>query len=58
MHHDDDPHQPRALVNLLSDALDADGEPRAAVLRPGLPPPAFASVREAVAAANAREARR
>lgn len=54
----DEHHQPRTLVILLPDALGADGEPRAAVLRPGLPPLAFDSVREAVAEVNARAARR
>ena len=58
MHPDDDPHQPRALVILLPDAPGADGEPRAAVLRPGLPPRAFASVREAVVEASVQGARR
>lgn len=57
MHPHDEPHPPRVLVILLPDAPGADGEPRAAVLRPGLPPLAFASVREAVVEANAREAR-
>ncbi len=58
MHPHDEPHPPRVLVILLPDAPDAGGEPRAAVLRPGLPPLAFASVREAVAKANTRAARR
>jgi hypothetical protein len=58
MYFTDDPHRPRALVILLPDAPSADGEPRAAVLRTGLPPLAFASVPEAVVEANAREARR
>ena len=52
----DTPHRPRVAVILLPDLLDADGLPRAAVLRPGLPPLAFPSVREAVAAAAVREA--
>ena len=58
MHFTDDPHQPRALVILLPDAPGADGEPRAAVLRPGLPPLAFTSVLEALVEANVRETRR
>jgi hypothetical protein len=58
MHPCDNPHLPRVLVVLLPDAPGADGEPRVAVLRPGLPPLVFANVREAVAEANAREARR
>ncbi len=56
MRFNDEHHQPRTLVILLPDVLGADGEPRAAVLRPGLPRLAFASVREAVVEANAREA--
>lgn len=56
MHLRDEPHQPHSLVIPLPDAPDADGKPRPAVLRPGLPPLAFSSVREAVAGANARDA--
>lgn len=55
MHPDDKPSQTRALVVLLRDALD--GEPRAAVLRPGSPPLAFESVQRAVAEASAWVAR-
>ena len=57
MHHGRYPPAPRA-GDPAARAPGADGEPRAAVLRPGLPPLAFASVREAVTEANAREARR
>lgn len=55
---DNTPDRPCVAVILLPDLLDADGLPRAAVLRPGLPPLAFPSVRAAVAEAAAREAAR
>lgn len=58
MYPHDEAHQPRALAIPLPDAPRADGKPRAALVRPGLPRLAFASLREAVAEANAREARR
>ena len=48
---------PYPVVILLPDVPGADGEPRAAVLRPGLPPLAFSTVHEAVAQANAWGAR-
>lgn len=57
MQSSDDLRLPYPVVVLLPDAPSADGEPRAAVLRPGLPPLAFATVREALAQANAWGAR-
>ena len=54
---DDKPRQTRAPVILLPDAPGADGNPHAAVPRPGLSPLVLASARGAAAEARAREAR-
>jgi hypothetical protein len=49
---------PCMLMILLLDASNTGGEPRAVVQRLDLPPLAFASVSEAVAATSGRQARR
>ena len=54
---DDKPRQTRALVILLPDAPGADGNPHAAVPRPGLPSLVRASARGPAAEAHARKAR-